>query len=48
VTRTSSHRQCSVASSTFDILQRAQNYQGCSIFWVHDIATMIQWIQSPK
>jgi len=39
-----------VLSGVFKLrhLQRAQNDQGCTIFWAHDIATMIQWIHSTK
>lgn len=29
-------------------LLRAQDEQGCTIFWAHDIATMIQWIGSTR
>ncbi len=29
-------------------LLRAQDEQGCTIFWAHDIATMISWIQSTR
>lgn len=29
-------------------LVRAQNDQGCTLFWAHDIATLIQWIQSTR
>ncbi|MGA9307951.1 MAG: XamI family restriction endonuclease [Candidatus Sulfotelmatobacter sp.] len=29
-------------------LLRAQDEQGCTIFWAHDITAMIKWIQSTK
>jgi hypothetical protein len=29
-------------------LLRAQDEQGCTIFWAHDISTMIHWIQSTR
>lgn len=29
-------------------LLRAQDEQGCTIFWAHDIGTMIKWIQSTR
>jgi hypothetical protein len=39
-----------VLSGVFKLrhLLRAQNDQGCSLFWAHDIDTMIQWIQSTR
>jgi hypothetical protein len=39
-----------VLSGVFKLrhLLAAQNDQGCTIFWAHDITMMIQWIQSTR
>lgn len=39
-----------VLSGVFKLrhLLRAQNDQRCTIFWAHDISTMVQWIQSTR
>jgi hypothetical protein len=39
-----------VLSGVFKLrhLLRAQDEQGCTIFWAHDIAAMVQWIQATQ